>query len=218
MDKKKTVFVWIRHAEKQYANNRGPSGHPKHDSPIQEHTQEDIFEKTRQLYKKYGLPDTILFSPFLRTRQTKDMMFQQLQELEPEKVYDIDIQPDITIAEYLGFQKPFGDRADVEEDTLVYFSKPILLGEPLKNLNYRVRQHLQKLDCFNISNPRVVWIITHRIILYNIYYNLSKKLNQENNLPKNIPSLSHISFEYDYGKNKYDLQYDLKEETFFHSM
>lgn len=198
-------FVWIRHASKQYCNGKGPDGSHQHDSPIKEDTDDQIFDKTEMLVRQFGFPDQILFSPFLRTRQTKDKMLVKLQEIDPFKASDIQIIPDESICEYLGFQKPFGRLADLEEETHSYFVKPFLLGETFKSLNQRVKQHIQKLNYKSSDSPRNVWIITHGIILNNIHYTLSRSLGSTKEFHKYPPPLCHITLQCVYSENKYSL-------------
>ncbi len=159
-----TQIVWIRHAEKQYANNKGPKGFRQHDSPIKNDTfeMERIKYITLNLINNYGIPDTIIYSPFLRTRQTMEKMYAIIRTLSDK---DISFQCDINIGEYLGFQKPKGELADVEATTSVYYpNNKIYLGESIEELKTRVYNHL-----LNIKEKKgTVWVISHGFVIKNI--------------------------------------------------
>lgn len=200
-------FIWIRHAEKQYNNGKSPNGLYQHDSPIKEDNEETIFRKVQVLYEKFGFPTKIIYSPFMRTRQTKDKMLEQLKKIDRDRADKISFDVDLNISEYLGFQKPFGNYADVDSITLSYFKDGIFLGESFQSLNCRVKQHIseqlhgQKSEC--------TWIITHGIILTNIYHNLSKKFFGANELKHRPEALSYIYFIRNESNNLKDLNYEL---------
>jgi broad specificity phosphatase PhoE len=196
-------FIWIRHANKQYCNGEAPYGFHHHDSPIKEESEEDIIEKTISLVKIHGFPTKIIFSPFLRTRQTKDVMLQELKEIDKKKFTNIQTECDTDICEFLGFQKPSGIIADVQKETNSYFDTDITLGESLKHLNFRIKNHLTKLQLKDKKNE-IVWIITHGLILNNIYYNLCKK-----NLSFRFSPLSHVEYTYSFYNERETIDYEL---------
>jgi broad specificity phosphatase PhoE len=200
-------FIWIRHANKLYCNGKAPEGCHQHDSPIQEDSIKYIHSKVDSLIKEFGFPTKICVSPFLRTRQTVEKMLQRLYVLDTKKTSKITIESDTDISEYLGFQKPFGDEADVSEETASIFEKKIILGESLKNLNYRVKSHITRLNIIE-ENPEIVWIITHGIILNNIYYYLTKQSGKAKQLPDRPPSLSHVIFSYNLKDHKSSLNFE----------
>jgi broad specificity phosphatase PhoE len=200
-------FIWIRHANKLYCNGKAPEGYHQHDSPIQEDSIKYIHYKVDSLIKDFGFPNKIYVSPFLRTRQTVEKMLQRLYILDTKKTTEITIESDIDVCEYLGFQKPFGDEADVTEETASIFDKKIILGESLKNLNYRVKSHITRLNLTE-NKPEIIWIVTHGIVLNNIYYYLTKQSGRAKQLPDTPPSLSHISFIYNSKENKSSLDYN----------
>jgi len=203
-------FIWIRHANKQYCNGKASDGLPQHDSPIREDCDEDIFKTVDSLVKKYGFPTKIICSPFLRTRQTKDKMLLRLDELDSKRTADITLEYSFEISEYLGFQKPFGQKADVEEDTLHHSKCKILLGESLKNLNLRVRQHIQNLQITKQTEKRCVWVITHGIILNNVFHNLNLRFHKRKEYLNRPASLSYVSFTFFKFLNSFRIELDLK--------
>jgi broad specificity phosphatase PhoE len=188
-------FIWIRHAEKQYNNNKAPQGYHNHDSPIKEDCIYTIYDKVEFLVKEYGFPTHIVYSPFLRTRETKDHMLVKLKEIDNTKWSNINVDYDTDISEFLGFQKPIGGNADIEKETQEKFEDKILLGESFKKLNYRVKNHLEKLKIYENKEDKCVWIITHGIIINNIYHNLYKMKGIKKDLKSRPKYLSCLSFQ-----------------------
>jgi broad specificity phosphatase PhoE len=189
-------FIWIRHAEKQYNNNKAPYGYHHHDSPIKEDCITDIYNKVEFLVEKYGFPTHIICSPFLRTRETKTHMLVKLNELDSRKASNVNMEYDVNICEFLGFQKPIGGYADIEDDTQLFFEDKVTLGESLKKLNYRVKTHLENLKIYENKEDKCVWIITHGIVINNIYHNLYKMKGDKKDLKTRPKCLSHLSFQY----------------------
>jgi broad specificity phosphatase PhoE len=200
-------MIWIRHANKLYCNGKAPEGYHQHDSPIHEDSIKDIHNKTDILVEEFGFPTKICVSPFLRTRQTVERILQRLYILDTKKTSDITVESDTDISEYLGFQKPYGNEADVTEETASIFDKKIILGESLKNLNYRVKSHITRLNLIE-NKPEIIWIVTHGIVLNNIYYYLTKQSGKAKQLPDRPPSLSHVVFSYDLKEHKSSLDFN----------
>jgi broad specificity phosphatase PhoE len=200
-------ILWIRHGNKLYCNGKAPEGYHQHDPPLKEDAEEDIYKKVDTLIAKFGYPDKFICSPFLRTRQTVEKMLERLYILNNKKTSNITIEIDTDIGEYLGFQKPYYEEADVDEETVKLSKTKIILGESLKNLNFRVKQHISRLNLFE-EKPEIIWVITHGIILNNVYYCLSKMNSRGKKLPERPPSLSHVDFTY-HSDEKYSLSFDL---------
>jgi hypothetical protein len=138
-------IVWIRHAEKQYANHKGPIGCKQHDSPIQNTDSENerIKLRTLNLIDNYGIPDTIIYSPFLRVRQTMDKMNTIIKTVSDKHIEYL-CDPDI--GEFLGFQKPKGGLGDVEATTSIYYpGKKFILENQLMILETEFISILQRL-------------------------------------------------------------------------
>jgi broad specificity phosphatase PhoE len=189
-------YIWIRHAEKKFDNGKAPFGYCQHDSPIKDDINEEIYDKVDLLVEKYGFPTHIIYSPFLRTRETKDHMLIKLKEIDNFLAEKIEINHDLNISEFLGFQKPIGANADTEEETRSYFKEGILLGESLKNLSIRVMNHIHDLNIYNNIKERCVWIITHGIIISNVYHNLYKIKGIKKDIKSRPKSLSHLCFKF----------------------
>ena len=187
-------YIWIRHAEKKFDNGKAPYGCYQHDSPIKDDIVEEIYNKVDSLIEKYGFPTHIIYSPFLRTRQTKNHILTRLKQISENLTEKININYDIKISEFLGFQKPIGIPAHIEEETQTHFKETILLGESLKNLNTRVIDHIYDLNIFNNIQERCIWIITHGFIINNVYHNLYKMQGIKKDIKSRPKSLSYLCF------------------------
>lgn len=204
----KRKIIWIRHGNKLYCNGKAPDGYRQHDPPLKEDAKEDIYKKVDSLLYEFGFPDRIICSPFLRTRQTVEIMLEHLYILNVKKASNITVEMDMNISEYLGFQKPYFNEADVDEETSNLSKTKILLGESLKSLNFRVKEHISKLNLFE-DKSEIIWVITHGIILNNVYYSLTKISGKPKQLPDRPPSLSHVDFTYYPIEKKSSLTFDL---------
>jgi broad specificity phosphatase PhoE len=184
--------VWLRHADKKYANRKGPNGVKQHDSPIKEGLTEDIDFLTSNLIKKHGIPDYILCSPFLRTRQTAEKILNYIEK--NCKRYKIDIVYDNNISEFLGFQHPIGEEADVEEETkLLYKPNKILLGESIDELKLRTKKHILGI---NESYTGNVWVITHGIVIKYISGHLREIYGKTYPRDLRIDNLEYIEYNF----------------------
>jgi broad specificity phosphatase PhoE len=204
----KRKIIWIRHGNKMYCNGKAPEGYHQHDPPLKEDAKEDIYKKVNNLLYEFGFPDRIICSPFLRTRQTVEAILEQLYLINVQKSSKITVEMDMNISEYLGFQKPYFSEADIDKETLDLSKTKILLGESLKSLNFRVKEHISKLNLTE-GKSETIWVITHGIILNNIYYSLTKMNGKAKQLPDRPPSLSHVDFTYCPIEKKSSLSFDL---------
>jgi broad specificity phosphatase PhoE len=161
--------IWIRHVEKLYKNGKGDiydKTQFQHDPGIK--IEEDTYKKVEnlvlKLMLKYGPPKYIYCSPFLRTRETMNLIIHIL-----DKKYNI--HPVIfyksEIAEYLGFCKRIDhkEKADLHPDTKKFFNFTIFLGESLNHFKERVFKHFEEIKDLNDN----IWVITHGIVISNIF-------------------------------------------------
>lgn len=172
----KYTFIWIRHGEKQYCNNKGPSGSYQHDPPLLK--VKEIIERGKHLMDLYGVPKKCISSPYLRCRQTANFLLGDEQ---------VGIFIDTNISEFLGYQKR-GTYPDVEPTTIECSKGSIggplpMCGEYRKELNDRIRRHLDILDKGNNPcnlEPGVYWIVTHGIIIEDLFQHLLEKGHSAN--------------------------------------
>lgn len=165
-----TYYIYIRHAEKAYSNGKGPQHLPKHDPPITEKSIESIQEIGSKLIKEYGIPDLIITSPYLRVQQTVEYLTSSIKKNINDKVHI-----DLNIAEYLGHQK---DEIDLTETTLDLINYKIdklpQPGETMTQLKERIVEHMRLVQLGedtikNEKTPDIIWIVTHGLIIKNVY-------------------------------------------------
>lgn len=87
------VRIYIRHAPPLYDNKN--SRDYRFDSGIQESSSKSIRDTARALVAKYGVPSSIVVSPYLRTRQTGGILLDEVlsmgsfidDEYEEDKIF-----------------------------------------------------------------------------------------------------------------------------------
>jgi broad specificity phosphatase PhoE len=160
--------VWIRHIEKLYKNGKADKKEEnqyQHDPGIviNEETLEKVKVLVSELVKEYGIPKTLIVSPYLRTRETSKIFLKELENINitPDIIYSTDI------AEYLGFCKRENPRqeADLDPETKKHFKFKVFLGEGFKHFKKRIVNHIN----YTQENDENVWVITHGLVLSSIY-------------------------------------------------
>ena len=163
-------LIWIRHGEKKFPNGKGSPGYFKHDPPLKDNCDDKIRILGFSIFVKFGIPEKIICSPFLRTRETAHML-QKFFEVEYQS--SIPISVDNNITEFLGWIRPIGDKADVSKETSKYI-EPILGVEKVKDVEERSKTHVNTIKR-NINTL----IITHGIVIEFINKHLTgEKLNK----------------------------------------
>lgn len=151
--------VFIRHADK---------GTTTPDDPLLPGQEGKIQRRSQMLVSKYGSPDIILVSPFLRTRQTAELLASGLDN-------SIDIVVEPLLSEYIKH-----DQGDVQlrEDTLMY--GPIVY-DTRDSIRNRIREVYNKY-CHLESN---MWFVCHGIFLHDLLDWLGKT-------PRRVPTLAAL--------------------------
>lgn len=145
------MLIYIRHADKQYAN--GKSKKIKHDPGLTTDGKNESIKTAKNLYELYGKPDLIICSPYLRTRETAVLMNSIFES-------PCDIEIDINISEYLGNRSH--EKLDVTNETFIY-NPPH--PETFNDMKKRVKIHNDLM----IQNRKKIWIITHGLIIKQIF-------------------------------------------------
>ena len=177
-------IIFLRHAEKKYKNSRNPKGLPAHDPPLKEGQEKKIIDKAKLIFQDHGMPTKVYCSPFLRTRQTLDIIKPLLGDQIP-------IEYSKEIEEFLGLQRPFYLPADIDKVTAQY-TKPTLGKESFFNLSLRAEKFYQKIK----EEEGIILVIGHGIFITQIYKSIDSDLDHyikqlsgtviENNLVKFI--------------------------------
>lgn len=165
-------IIWIRHGEKLFDNEKGPIGCRQHDPGliINNKIIENVKYLVDNMSKNYGTPSKIICSPFLRTRQTLNLMRDYLPS-------NIEIEYSNHIFEYLGYCKKFV-YADLEDETQKLIGKTIYTSvESIEDLKSRIQKHLEYVK----NTKGVIWVITHGLIMSQIFNILSGKFLERPN-------------------------------------
>ena len=176
-------IVWIRHAEKLYDNEKGPDMCRQHDPGLIMNLRlhKNIDYLVNNLIKNYGFPTKIICSPFLRTRQTMNLILEKINTKN-----NINIEYSNNIAEYLGYCKSVGKRADLESETKNIMNTPVLIGDSMESLDTRIEQHLNTVE----NQSGTIWVVTHGIIISKIFKLIS---GQKLNRPEPLDSLVYTN-------------------------
>lgn len=156
----------LRHARKEYKNNKNPKDKPRHDPPIVDGLEIEIKTKISNIFREHGKPDIVIVSPFLRTRQTY-IAFKEMLDNETKIIIDKNVE------EYLGFQRPYGKIADLDGETYKY-TFPKLGKEKLTMLDNRSKEFLKKYK----DSDKKILVITHGIFINYVSKNLNFPLSR----------------------------------------
>lgn len=199
------TFVYIRHGPKAYINGKAPEGLPNHDPHIININYPLINNTGRELVNRFGVPDKVVMSPYLRVRQTGKELLKSEIEKTGEKFISDKFFIDPLISEFLGNQR---GKIDISESTKKYSDTPLPQpGESLETLKRRVTAHLDmvsltedKIDDFINNDNRkskntVIWVVTHGIIISKIYEIFKERgmcdnISKDSYRPKELEGLS----------------------------
>jgi len=164
------TLLWIRHGEKKFKNGKGSPGYCDHDPPLKKNNDPNINIVGHSIFIRFGVPDKIICSPFLRTRETATSLQKFFSKYYSK---DIEIEVDVNIGEFLGWIKPSGLKAQVTEETSTYIN-PLLGIEKIKDVRERSKNHID-----SIRRTDNILIITHGIVIEFIHKHLTgEKLNK----------------------------------------
>lgn len=143
------VVVWIRHFTKAYRNG-GSTAFPL-DPPVLPDTEGVIPRLRAELLARYGSPNRIVASPYLRCRETA----RALGAGKPVRI-------ETRVAEYLSArrQHPEPTSGQVQPETALH---PLPHNERACDLRRRVRSFLRWLQ--NQPPNSVCWVITHGSVI-----------------------------------------------------
>lgn len=154
-------MLYLRHGKKMYQNGRS-ADFPLDPGLVKESYRSSVF-RLRYLLQKFNLPNKIIASPYLRTRETAKIL--QSIVLKDYKVY-VPIVYDPLIGEYLGNCTNYDIKLSIRPETLVH--------GPLVEQNWtefvdRVQRHID-------TNPTDGWYITHGIFIKTLAFLKGKKV------------------------------------------
>ena len=176
--------IYIRHSDKEYSN--GENEIYKHDPGLSDIGLENIKKQIKFLFLK---PDKIFCSPYLRTRQTAELIKTEFLNIFPN--LEIPIIIDTTISEYLG--NHVSAAIDVRESTAIY-NPPH--PETIYEFDNRIYKHYDNHLEYDNSD-QVILYVTHGIVLKKIlkYMGYQTKIQ--------LPPCSIVMFKPDSAEVKY---------------
>lgn len=156
--------IYIRHAEKRYKNN-GSMTYPL-DPDLTEQGIQEAKNKFLQLLITYGVPNSIICSPYLRARQTAilaaNVIYKHIGILVPI-IYDRDI------GEYLGHQDNINNQSFTKE---TWELNPIV-DKSWYEFEGRIKLH----KVYSRS-----WCITHGVVIQSLAKTYNKKIKHPKTL------------------------------------
>ncbi len=143
---KLTHHIYFRHTHRLNLNL---------DPPIKPDSQEEAKMVGRKIYSLYGAPNSIITSPYLRTRQTAQI-FSQLFNPQPK------IWADPRLSEKLNIRKRTGLGPPGKLDSITASYQGLSkLGETDLQVKTRLSEHLASFS----SNLEEIWLVTHGYLL-----------------------------------------------------
>ena len=166
------MYIFIRHADKQYTNKQGKQHNHlyKFDPDITDQGVENTSVISRMLEDKFGPIYSITSSPFLRCRRTAQII---------SKTLGIDrVSIDPMLSSYLGHQKIINKKKDFHPETLSF---DIKIDTHIDSFKQRVFDHMNNLPI----TGKVNIIVTHDYNMHildgkNIFGPLDYYIVQEN--------------------------------------
>lgn len=174
------MIVWLRHGEKAYDNRKGPPGSLAYDPGLADGADVKIRSQAQRLLK-LSTPTYIITSPYLRARQTAEILAKEAK-LDRSKILC-----DARLSEYLGNQRlPLQGR--ITKETAMCSVYPP--GESFIAMKKRAVDSLQVLE--QIDKDETVWFVTHGIVMEQIHDELARRLQVKSSLKRPEPATGFI--------------------------
>ena len=171
------MHVYIRHGTKEHSNNANKAF--SLDAGITDEGKLIAQERFKQIFHDYFIPDIIISSPYLRTRETSEIAQKVLEKHYNTKV---NVIVDVLLGEYLGNQKHKDLCDHVVLDTLKY--NPIG-SESWKQYSCRIKYFVSK----EIKDYKNILFISHGLTIQSISYFLDRKIDY----PKELCGFSYYN-------------------------
>lgn len=146
-----TIYIYIRHAEKVYDNKQGLESRKRYafDSPIKPNQKDKFKAYAKSLIINYGMPTLLLSSPFLRCRETRNLMIDDVPKNVEQAI-------DPVLSEYLANQLKNVHALDyhIHPMTLQY---GVCFDKHENQFTERCRVHVEHMRNFD----GVIWVFTH---------------------------------------------------------
>lgn len=142
-----------------------------HDSSIVKEGIDGFLRVAKKVYHKYGPPEIIIVSPYLRTRQSAKILRKYCPNCK--------VLIDTRISKY--FPRSQRDNPRIKEKTLQY---NVPIHETKEELKSRIREHLEEVK----TMKKNVWVLTHAIVVSIISREIGQNITY---VPYNRPLIIH---------------------------
>lgn len=168
-------LLYLRHGEKLYANgamfkedNNLVYINYAHDSPLSQNGISSITKMIPTYLERYGVPDRIYCSPYLRTRQTAKLIQNYLST---EMMIMVDIYCNNDLSEYLGNQVIKMKKSGQHNLKILRYPETNYHNPPVEDsfskFQQRVHSHYSTIDDL-LSKDKKIWMITHGLVITEI--------------------------------------------------
>lgn len=150
------MIIYIRHANDESDSDE------KHDPELTSDAKEEIRAKVAKLVSRYGIPLSIEYSPFLRTRQTAEIMLDELRTRHLSSSHEVEMIVNSDLSRY--FTESEKKQPSVHDSTKDW---RIPIYEQKEQFESRVTRHVAETIRNEkiYSTKRVHWVITHTLVI-----------------------------------------------------
>ena len=148
-------MLYIRHAQKAYSN--GAAKQFSLDPPLTEDGKAAAKLRFTELLERFGPPDRIIASPYLRARETAQIAADVILE-STGRVVTITHNP--SIGEYLGHHHKCNPDTDLHPETCIHDPIP---PETWGQYSVRIRKYVN-------SDSESGWYISHGVVIQSIAF------------------------------------------------
>lgn len=150
------MIIYMRHATDDEAN-----ASKAHDAHLTEKGHRRSYEIVPSLISKYGYPDQIICSPYIRVKETIHEFRKALRKIDPQAFKKIKFKADRKLSRF--FTREQQKKPDIRKDTKKY-NVPIY--ETIEDFDIRIREHIMEMRRKNnYKNDEVIWIVSHGLWL-----------------------------------------------------
>lgn len=157
-------IIYIRHGKDVVDEH-------KYDEILTDKGKIAVKHLTKKLIREHGIPDIIYYSPYYRTRQTKNIMLKVIKKYFNEE-YPL-IKCDNRLSRF--FTEKQSRHPDIRKDTM---KKGAPIYETWEEFNMRVKEQIDEME--NLDH-KIIWCVTHTLILDYLIKN--KNLNRDHHIP-----------------------------------
>jgi broad specificity phosphatase PhoE len=149
-------IVILRHGPKLYDNGKSPNGTYQLDPPLSHEGSEEAYKCFSHLLTRFETPVRIVSSPFLRARETAEILRQAILDYTGTQV---PIYSNTLLGEFLG-NGPKPEAGDLRMETGNPHS--VIYEDSIYDM---VRMRIPKVHRMTKKQPINTWMISHGIVI-----------------------------------------------------